>query len=363
MTSETSDTRLLRRPRPPSRAGLRGALDRLAFFGTLAAAPVGPLLAPLAARREARIEAAHPPRGRLIYVGGIAVHAIEGGPPGAPDAVLIHGASGNARDIATLGAHLGPRVRWVAFDRPGLGYTGRTNPNHDRAFSTSSETLAEQARLLSAAARRLGAERPVVLGHSFGGAVALAWACAHPTAGLVLLGGVSQVWPGGLGPLYAILGSRMGGAFLAPAAAALTPRSKVAATIRSIFRPNQPPSRYADTVGATLVLRRRSLAANARQMQRLKRDVAAMMPLYPSLRIPVEIVHGTADAIVPPEVHALPLAEQVPSAAVALLPGIGHMPHHAAPEAVAAALDRVLARGESADAGVLCHADDPGGAT
>jgi pimeloyl-ACP methyl ester carboxylesterase len=346
MTSETSEHEFFR-PHPP---GLKGALDRLAFAGTLAAAPIGPLLAPLAARREAAIEAAFPPEGHLLDVGGTVVHAYAGGPAGAPELVLIHGASGNALDMRLLGARLGHRFRWAAFDRPGLGYTGRTAPAHDRAFSTSSEGLACQARLLSAAAARLGMRRPIVLGHSFGSAVALAWGLAHPASALVLLAGVAQTWPGGLGPLYAILGSPLGGAFLAPAAAALTPRSKVEATIRSIFRPNPPPPGYAEAVGAALVLRRRSLAANARQMQRLKRDVAAMMPRYGGLALPVEVVHGAVDEIVPPSVHAAPLVEQVGTANLTLLAGIGHMPQHVAPGAVLAALERAAARARDAAA-------------
>jgi pimeloyl-ACP methyl ester carboxylesterase len=339
MTSQTSDAGPeLDRSRRAS--GLKGALDRLAFAGTLAASPLGPRLTPLAARRERRIEARYPPRGRRIDVDGVPVHALTGGPEDAPELVLIHGASGNARDMACLARTFGDRFRWVAFDRPGLGYTGRTDPGHDRALSSACESLADQAALLSAAARRLGMARPLVLGHSFGGAVALAWALDRPARAVVCLGGVSQPWEGGLGPLYAILGSPLGGAFLAPAAAAFTPRAKVEATVACIFSPDPAPPDYVEAVGAPLILRRRSLTANARQMQRLKRDVAAQAPRYPDLRVPLEVVHGAADTIVPLAVHAEPLARQVPHARLTVLPGIGHMPQHAAPGAVAAALGR-----------------------
>ena len=58
----------------------------------------------------------------------------------------------------------------------------------------------------------------------------------------------------------------------------------------------------------------------------------------------VEIVHGDADTIVPLDIHSEPLARLLPDATLTVLPGIGHMPHHAAPDAVVAAIDRVFAR-------------------
>jgi pimeloyl-ACP methyl ester carboxylesterase len=65
---------------------------------------------------------------------------------------------------------------------------------------------------------------------------------------------------------------------------------------------------------------------------------------YAQLALPVEILHGTADTIVPASVHALPLSAVLPDATLTLLPGIGHMPHHADPAAVVAAIDRAAAR-------------------
>ena len=50
--------------------------------------------------------------------------------------------------------------------------------------------------MLVRAVAELGVERPLVLGHSYGGAVALAWATRHPeaTAGLILLAAASNPW-------------------------------------------------------------------------------------------------------------------------------------------------------------------------
>ena len=66
-------------------------------------------------------------------------------------------------------------------------------------------------------------------------------------------------------------------------------------------------------------------------------------PRYDTIACPVEIVHGDADTIVPATIHAIPLSDILPRARLTLLPGVGHMPHHAAPDDVIAAIDRLAA--------------------
>jgi pimeloyl-ACP methyl ester carboxylesterase len=58
----------------------------------------------------------------------------------------------------------------------------------------------------------------------------------------------------------------------------------------------------------------------------------------------VEILHGDADLIVPLEVHSEPLSAQIPDATLTVLPGIGHMLHHADPAGTDAAIDRAARR-------------------
>lgn len=298
-----------------------------------------------AAAREAQAQADFPPEGQIIDVGGVPVHVLIRGT--GPDLVLIHGASGNLRDFSFgLIDQLSDRYRVIAFDRPGLGYTGRTDPAYDSAFTSRAETLAEQATLLQAAAAQLGADKPLVLGQSYGGSVALAWALDHPDhiAGLILVSAPSQGWDGGLGPLYAINSSVLGGAFLLPVISAFAPAKLVRTTMESIFAPNPVPPGYDAHVGAELVIRRGSLRANARQVSALKSELLAMIPRYGSLSLPVEIVHGDADTVVPLAIHSAHLVTQIPGAVLTVLPGVGHMPHHSDPKAVTDAIDRAAAR-------------------
>jgi pimeloyl-ACP methyl ester carboxylesterase len=65
---------------------------------------------------------------------------------------------------------------------------------------------------------------------------------------------------------------------------------------------------------------------------------------YPNLTLPVEILHGAADTIVPARIHAIPLSQRLPDAALTLLPDAAHMPHHTHPEAVIDAIHRAATR-------------------
>lgn len=297
-----------------------------------------------ASSREASANKGYPPQGRVIDVDGIPVHVLIAGT--GPDLVLIHGASGNVRDwTIDFADRVSNRYRVIMFDRPGLGWTGRLN-GKTGAWNTKSESPMEQAALLQKAAAIVGIDRPIVVGHSFGGAVAMAWALSQPkeTAAVVMLGAVSNPWPGTLGWTYTWGGTSFGGAVILPVISAFVPDSYVNASVESIFAPQSAPEGYAEQVGAGLILRRESLRANAQQVNSLRPHIVRMSKRYGGLQMPFEIVHGDADTIVPLSVHSEPLSRQVDGAVLTVLKGIGHMPHHAAPNAVEDAIDRAATR-------------------
>ncbi|TDK47497.1 alpha/beta hydrolase [Antarcticimicrobium luteum] len=290
-----------------------------------------------AARAEARAEASHPPGGRLIEVDGVTVHAEVMGD--GPDVVLIHGASGNARDMTfALAPLLAERYRVIVFDRPGLGYTDR--------IGAGGASIADQAALLVRAARALGADRPVVMGQSYGGAVALAWAVHHPEAlsALVPVSAASHPWETPLDLFYRITSSPLGQALAVPALTAWVPNGKVDRELAAVFAPQPVPEGYSKHFGPGLTLRRESLRANAVQRATLLDEIRALAPHYPRISVPTEIVHGTADSTVDPMLHSENLARRVPGARLTWLEGIGHMPQHVAAPDVAAAIDRAARR-------------------
>ncbi|HWJ96292.1 MAG TPA: alpha/beta fold hydrolase, partial [Telluria sp.] len=127
-----------------------------------------------------RVEAYLPPGGRFVDVPGARLHIRDEG--SGPPLLLIHGLAGQMCHY-TYGVmeRLAGEFRVVAVDRPGSGYS-------TRAEATPAD-LSAQAAALAALIDELGLGQPVVVGHSLGGAVALALALEHPAkvAGLALI--------------------------------------------------------------------------------------------------------------------------------------------------------------------------------
>ena len=127
-----------------------------------------------------RIEAALPPRGRFIDVPGARLHVVERGQ--GPALLLVHGLAGQLCHFTyDLVDRLAAQYRVVAVDRPGSGYSLR-EPG-------ASAALSAQADVLTALIERLQLGRPLLVGHSMGGAVALVLAQRHPerVSGLALI--------------------------------------------------------------------------------------------------------------------------------------------------------------------------------
>lgn len=292
----------------------------------------------LASQQEAAAEAAFPALGQILDVDGVAVHAWVKGD--GPDLVLLHGAGGNLRDFTfDLAERLSETYRVIAFDRPGHGFTGRVP---DAESEGRGESPREQARLLQQAARQLGVTRPLVLGQSFGGAVAMAWALEDPamTAGLILVAGATMPWPGDLKASYHVNSNPLGAVSVVPMLTAFPPQGMIDQIMLGIFAPTPVPEGYVSHFGLPLAMRRGTMVANARQVTGLKDHVTEMSEHYGSLSMPMELVHGTADTIVSLDIHAQALAQIVTGASLTVIEGAGHMPHHSHPEVVTAAVDR-----------------------
>ncbi|MEO1000512.1 MAG: alpha/beta hydrolase [Pseudomonadota bacterium] len=303
---------------------------------TLLALGAGAVVAACAAR-EATMpdpEALYPPEGDFVTVEGTRLHYLRQG--AGPPLILIHGASGNLRDWSFgIMGEMAKTHDVIAFDRPGHGYSERP--------ATSGAEIAGQALLMRGAAAALGVERAVLAGHSFGGAVALAWAADAPesVAGLLLVSAAAQPWEGGPGLLYSLAAGRVTGPVVATALPRLAAGSLVDGALERVFAPEAMPEGYGEHVGTGLALRPRTVRWNAEDIVALKPQLARLAPRYPTLGVRAEIVHGTADRVVPLAVHGEPLSAALPNARLTSLPGAGHMPHHTRPAAVLEALARL----------------------
>ena len=255
---------------------------------------------------------------------------------GAP-LVLIHGVHANLRDwtASALLPLLARDHEVIAFDRPGAGLSGWPGPAGVR--------LTEQARLMRIALRKIGIDRPIVMGHGYGGAVGLAWALDAPDriAGLVTLAAPTHPWRGGAGFVRGLLANPVTGPLLAQSPLGWLKAAR-GDTARA-FSPQSPPKGYLAAMDEGLPRRPGAMRSNAAQIEALPAQLRVMASRYAALRPPVEILHGAADTTLPAARHATALAGKAPQSRLTLLPGVGHMLHHAAPEAVAAALARVRA--------------------
>ena len=311
----------------------RPAVDKLLLAGVAGLAALAAANHMAARRAERR----HPPRGAFLEVDGVRLHYTDHG-KGSP-VVLIHGnmVSGDDFDTSGVAELLRGKHRVIVFDRPGFGHSARPR---DRIW-----TADQQAELLHKALARLGVERPVIVGHSWGTIVALAFAVRHPAdaAGLVLLGGYyfwtvrPDVLPAVLGALP-VIGDILRYT-LSPVMAWLTmPLFK-----RALFSPAPVPPRFQREYSPAMALRPSQIRASSEDGALMIPAVLALRDHYEGLTMPVAIVAGDGDKVVFPR-RAEQLKAAIEGSVLHIVQGAGHMVHHTAPTQVSGIVESMAAR-------------------
>src|SRR5579862_7349056 len=118
-----------------------------------------------------RVEKALPPRGQFIEVSGARIHYLDKG--SGPPIVIVHGLGGQMGNFTyALLDRLTDEFRVILIDRPGSGYSKRAPEATGRPK--------EQAAIVAEFIRKLDLQRPLLVGHSLGGAIALGIALDHP---------------------------------------------------------------------------------------------------------------------------------------------------------------------------------------
>lgn len=318
-------------------------MARRSKLAALAATTAALGAAALYNRKRARAaEAETPPAGKFVELDGIRLHYVERG-DGRP-VVLLHGMGALVQDFGGAGLidRVAERYRAIAFDRPGYGYSDRPR--------RTSWTPEAQAGLIAAALTRLGIERAIVVGHSWGTLAALAFALDFPDRvdGLALLSG--YYFPT-LRPDPLLLGAPALpgiGPVLANTLSPLLGRAARAAVYRQIFAPMPVPERFEALFPRELALRPSQLAAAAGDAGQLQHAAWKLSRRYHELRMPIAIVSGDGDKIVGHEAQAVRLSETLPQAELHTLPGVGHMVHWVALDEVMDAIDTIGAAAAAA---------------
>lgn len=282
----------------------------------------------------------------MVPVNGVDVHVMRAGETGPP-VLMIHGASANAHEFTyTLAPRLSETHRILMADRPGHGYSGRPD---------DAETLGMQAAQMAGVLTELVPdEQAVIVGHSYGGAVAIRLALDHPdkVKGLVLLAPVSHDWGGGGEAWY---NKYAGAPIIGPIFSQLVPivgPAQVKSGISGVFSPKQAPEGYYERSAIGLLFRPPEFRANAKDMNALRQEMAAQQARYGEISVPIVVLSGAQDTIISPALHVGELKKQVDGLQLVRLPEGGHMPHHFYGSEAADAI-QLIAAGEPVNAAQL----------
>lgn len=268
-----------------------------------------------------------------VVVDGMTLNYVSAG-SGRP-VVLIHGNPGSHHDytLAVVG-RLSQSYHVVAFDRPGHGFSERQD---------SVQTVEVQALIVRDALQRLALEKPVLVGHSWGGSLALAAAVAYgkELSGIVLLApaaypSVSIEWWSFL-PHIPLIGNLI--------VNTLTPflgRAMVRNGLKQAYDPQDVQRDYVER-SLELWMRPDQIRACAYDERTLGASLTALSEHYRDIEMPVVIVTGSADRLLNPKEHAYRLHKTIRNSKLIVLPETGHQLPQTRPDAVISAIDVVWA--------------------
>jgi pyruvate dehydrogenase E2 component (dihydrolipoamide acetyltransferase) len=256
--------------------------------------------------------------GRKISYAGAAPKSQDG------DVVLlVHGYGGDRNSWLFLQEPLAARYRVYALDLPGHGTSAK---------DVGEGTLGVLADAVTGVLDALGAGRAHLVGHSMGGAVALAVAARDPgrVASLTLIA------PSGFGP-------EINAGYLRGFADAQT-RRELKPVVGQLFADESLVTRQ--LVDDLLAYKRldgvdealHALADTLLDGDAQRGDSAAALAAVGGA-VPITVVWGRADRVIPAA-----QAESVAGAVRYVIDGAGHMPHMERPAEVQAAIEETIAR-------------------
>jgi magnesium chelatase accessory protein len=260
---------------------------------------------------------------RFVQAGGLRWHVQVAGE--GPAVLLLHGTGAATHSWAGLLPLLARRVRVVAPDLPGHGFTALPQ--------AAGLTLPGMARAVAALLTALEVRPALVVGHSAGAAILLRMALDRQVApaGVVSLNGALLPWDGVAGQIFAPLARLLVSIPAVPWL--LSWRAADRAVVERLLRGTGSALDAVQTeLYARLFRAPRHVGAALGMMAGW--DLHTLARMLPRLTTPLLLVAGQEDRTIPPE-QSKRVQAMVPGARRVVLPGLGHLAHEERPAAVA----------------------------
>lgn len=265
-----------------------------------------------------RVTKGFPPEGKFLDVGADRVHYTDRG--AGPAIVFVHGLCGNLRNFAYLDMErLARSHRVIVIDRPGAGRSVRG--------ADSPANIYAQARMVAQCIEKLGLDKPVLVGHSLGGAISLAVGLNHPhvirrLALIAPLTHAESAPPGAFGGLVlpSPLVRRLVSWTLAIPLSIINSRKAIAA----VFAPESMPKDFPFKGGGLLGLRPHVFYAASSDLVAAPEDLPDMERRYASMTVPVDVLYGRGDRILNVKRQGEALKQKLDRVNLRIIDG-GHM--------------------------------------
>ena len=265
-----------------------------------------------------KIENKYPPLGYFKNIEGYNIHYSDIG-SGQP-VVLLHSQPANERQFDVLKNKLKESYRVISIDRPGMGYSEGPKVN-------SSERLFIQAQIISKLLQEITDEKPIIIGHSYGGALALSLALHEEKnlKKLILVNTVSHPWKGdGVWLPFKIITNPLIGKIFSRTYAMIYGKSVIDSSADDNFPDNKPTPGFINRVGAELTLRPATLESYALDAINLKSALSKQFKKYENLSIPITIMAGIGDRVTPNKIHSFQLHKDIKHSKLIELNNVEH---------------------------------------
>ncbi len=270
-------------------------------------------------------------RAQFVIAGNITLHYVDSG--NGRLVVMIHGNAGDLKDF-DFGALalLAPKYRVLAFDLPGHGLS--------KMPGDAKGTIQEQAVTLHQALAALRVSNPILVGHSWGGAIALAYSLLYPheTSALVLLAPAAFADHHHDAPLGFLLRVPLLSDVCLAVFKPILGRKLLKSGLKEAFSPDPVPEEYLKAVAAVW-LDRKHLKAFIKHDAMMNSSLLELSPRYPRIQVRVIIVTGDSDLTASARQNAFDLHHAIASSELVVIPNAGHQIPAMHPEAVRQAVD------------------------